>query len=112
MPRDLRLEVRERVLADGTLHTPVDLDQVEAAARALLEQGCDAVCLFFVNAYANPANEAQAAARVRAVWPNGNVTAATEVLPEIRGFERCSTAALTRRSSRWWAATCGGWNRT
>jgi N-methylhydantoinase A len=94
VPRDLRLEVRERVLADGTLHTPVDLDQVEAAARALLEQGCDAVCLFFVNAYANPANEAQAAARVRAVWPNGNVTAATEVLPEIREFERCSTAAL------------------
>ncbi|KGD92479.1 hydantoin utilization protein A [Achromobacter sp. RTa] len=94
VPRDLRLEVRERVLADGTVHTPVDLDQVEAAARELLGQGCDAVCLFFVNAYANPANEAQAAARVRAVWPNGNVTAATEVLPEIREFERCSTAAL------------------
>jgi len=94
VPRDLRLEVRERVLADGALHTPVDLDQVEAAARTLLEQGCDAVCVFFVNAYANPVNEAQAAARVRAIWPNGNVTAATEVLPEIREFERCSTAVL------------------
>jgi N-methylhydantoinase A len=94
VPRDLRLEVRERVLADGTLHTPVDLDQVEAAARELLARGCEAVCLFFVNAYANPANETQAAARVRAVWPNGHVTAATEVLPEIREFERCSTAAL------------------
>ncbi|WP_417224218.1 hydantoinase/oxoprolinase family protein [Achromobacter spanius] len=94
VPRDLRLEVAERVLADGTVHTPVDLDQVEAAARALLAQGCEAVCVFFVNAYANPVNEAQAATRVRAIWPNGNVTAATEVLPEIREFERCSTAVL------------------
>lgn len=94
VPRDLRMEVNERVLADGTVHTPVDLGQVESAARALLAQGCEAVCVFFVNAYANPANEAQAAARVRAVWPNGNVTAATEVLPEIREFERCSTAVL------------------
>ncbi|HVE05861.1 MAG TPA: hydantoinase/oxoprolinase family protein [Paraburkholderia sp.] len=94
VPRDLRLEVSERVLADGTLHTPVDLAQVEAAARQLLEHGCDAVCVFFVNAYANPANEASAVAAVRALWPNANVTAATEVLPEIREFERCSTATL------------------
>ncbi len=92
--RDLRLEVDERVLADGTVHTPVNLDQVDAAARALMEQGCDAVCVFFINAYANPVNEAQAVARVRAIWPNEHVTAASEVLPEIREFERCSTAVL------------------
>ncbi|MCE4060308.1 hydantoinase/oxoprolinase family protein [Pandoraea sputorum] len=94
VPRNLRLEVDERVLADGTVHTDVDISQVEAAARALLEAGCDAVCVFFVNAYANPVNEQRAVAAVRALWPNGNVTAATEVLPEIREFERCSTATL------------------
>ncbi|WP_087686848.1 MULTISPECIES: hydantoinase/oxoprolinase family protein [unclassified Pandoraea] len=94
VPRDLRLEVDERVLADGTVHTDVDIAQVEAAARALLEAGCEAVCVFFVNAYANPVNEQRAVAAVRALWPNGNVTAATEVLPEIREFERCSTATL------------------
>ncbi|MFK0377875.1 hydantoinase/oxoprolinase family protein [Pandoraea sp. NPDC090278] len=94
VPRNLRLEVDERVLADGTVHTDVDIAQVEAAARVLLEAGCDAVCVFFVNAYANPANEQRAVAAVRALWPNGNVTAATEVLPEIREFERCSTATL------------------
>ncbi|CAM4128912.1 Hydantoin utilization protein A [Bordetella tumbae] len=92
--RDLRFEVSERVLADGTIHTPVDLDQVETAARELLALGCEAVCVFFVNAYANPDNEAAAVARVRQIWPNANVTAATEVLPEIREFERCSTATL------------------
>ncbi|MGB6007945.1 hydantoinase/oxoprolinase family protein [Castellaniella sp.] len=94
VPRDLRLEVSERVLADGTVHTPVDLIQVEAAARALLDQGCEAVCVFFINAYANSVNEALAVAKVREIWPNDNVTAASEVLPEIREFERCSTAVL------------------
>ncbi|AVF41471.1 hydantoin utilization protein A [Pandoraea apista] len=94
VPRDLRLEVDERVLSDGTIHTDVDIAQVEAAARALLEAGCEAVCVFFINAYANPVNEQRAVAAVRALWPNGNVTAATEVLPEIREFERCSTATL------------------
>ncbi|MCE2660637.1 MAG: hydantoinase/oxoprolinase family protein [Rubrivivax sp.] len=94
IPRQLRLEVDERVLADGQLHTPVDLAQVEAAARELLAQGCEAVCLFFIHAYANPVNEQAAGDAVRALWPNAHVTAATEVLPEIREFERVSTASL------------------
>ncbi|MBC7376459.1 MAG: hydantoinase/oxoprolinase family protein [Burkholderiaceae bacterium] len=94
VPRHLRLEVDERVLADGTVHTPVDLDQVKAQAQALLDAGCEAVCVFFINTYANPANEQGAVAAVRSLWPNPHVTAASEVLPEIREFERCSTATL------------------
>jgi N-methylhydantoinase A len=92
--RDLRLEVDERVLADGSLHTAVDISQVETQTRALLAAGCEAVCVFFINAYANPVNEQQAVAAVRAIWPNPYVTSASEVLPEIREFERCSTATL------------------
>jgi len=94
VPRALRLEVDERVLADGQVHTPVDIDQVKAQAQALLDAGCEAVCVFFINAYANMANEKAAVAAVRAMWPNPHVTAASEVLPEIREFERCSTATL------------------
>lgn len=94
VPRAWRLEVDERVLADGQLHTPVNLDQVREQARALLAEGCEAVCVFFVHAYANPANEQAAVAAVREIWPNSYVTAASEVLPEIREFERCSTATL------------------
>lgn len=94
VPRDLRREVDERVLADGTVHTEVDLDQVREQARSLLEAGCDAVCVFFINTYANPVNERLAVEAVRALWPNAHVTAASEVLPEIREFERCSTATL------------------
>ena len=92
VPRDLRLEVDERVLADGAIHTEVNVDQVEAAARELLARGCEAVCVFFVNAYANPERGPRGGAGARD-RPNGHVTA-TEVLPEIREFERCSTATL------------------
>lgn len=92
--RGLRLEVDERVLADGTLHTPVDEAQVDQAIDQLLERGCEAICIFFINGYANPVNEQKALQRVRSRWPNDFVTAATEVLPEIREFERASTAAL------------------
>lgn len=94
VPRDLRLEVGERVLADGTILQAVDPTEVEAAARLLLERGAESVCIFFINAYANPANEAVAMAAVRRVWPNAHVTAASDILPEIREFERASTASL------------------
>jgi N-methylhydantoinase A len=92
--REHRLEVSERVLADGTVREAVNDDEVRAQAETLKAAGCDAVCVFFVNGYANDANERQAVEAVRAVWPNGYVTAATEIVPEIREFERLSTAAL------------------
>jgi len=92
--RDLRLEVSERTLADGSIRTPVDLDAVRAAARQLLAKGAQSVAITFINAYANAENERRALAAVREVWPNDFVTASHEVLSEIREFERSSTTAL------------------
>lgn len=92
--RQSRLEVAERTLASGEVATPVDPDEIRAASAALLEQGCEAVCLFFINGYANGENEARAAEVLRVAWPNRHVSVATEILPEIREFERCSTASL------------------
>jgi N-methylhydantoinase A len=94
VPRDLRREVAERVLADGTVEAPVALDELEAEARALTQAGCEAVCVFFINGYANAANERAAVEAVRNLWPTPYVTAATEIVPEIREFERLSTAVL------------------
>ena len=94
VPRDRRFEVAERTLADGQVLEAVDLDAVTEAVRALAAEGCEAVCVFFVNGYANGDNEARAVAAVRAVWPNAHVTSAVEILPEIREFERASTATL------------------
>ncbi len=92
--RDFRLEVDERMLADGTIRTPVDAAQVREAAKLLRDKGAQAVAIAFINAYANAENERQALAALRAVWPNDFVTASHEVLSEIREFERSSTAAL------------------
>ena len=94
IPRDRRLEVAERVLADGTVLVEVDSGEVVEQARALVAGGAEACCIAFLNAYANPANERRALDAVRAVWPNEYVTAAHAILPEIREFERTSTVAL------------------
>jgi N-methylhydantoinase A len=94
IPRDLRLEVDERTLADGTVLIPVDAEVVKRAAHQLLAAGAEAVCIFFINSYANPQNEQAALAAVREVWPNEHVNASSRILPEIREFERASTTAL------------------
>ncbi len=94
VPRNLRLEVAERTLADGTVRQAVDPADVKAKAQQLVASGCQSVCIFFINSYANDENERLATAAVRDVWPNAYVTCATEILPEIREFERLSTATL------------------
>ena len=92
--RTNRLEVAERTLADGIILEPVDTESVVVSARTLLDQGCEAACVFFINGYANGDNERRAVEAVRSIWPNAYVTAATEIFPEIREFERLSTATL------------------
>ena len=94
VPRELRLEVAERTLADGTIHTPLNQNDVRAAASQLLVAGCEAVAILFANAYANAHNETHALEIVRAMWPNPHVSCSAEILPEIREFERFSTTAL------------------
>jgi N-methylhydantoinase A len=94
VPRDLRLEVAERTLADGAIRTCVDPDEVKKAAQELLTLGAESVCVVFINAYANATNEQVALQAVREVWPNDYVGASTDILPEIREFERTSTTTL------------------
>ena len=92
--RDLRLEVNERTLADGTVRQVVDPAEVKEAARTLIQRGARSVAVFFINAYANPSNERAALAALREVWPNPYLSASFQILPEIREFERASTTAL------------------
>ncbi len=92
--RDFSIEVGERALADGSVRQAVDIEQVRAAARQLAAQGAEALVIFFANSYANDANEQTALAAAAEVWPNDFVMASSQILPEIREFERASTAAL------------------
>jgi N-methylhydantoinase A len=92
--RDMRVEVAERTLADGSIRTPVDEDEVREAARKLHQAGAEALAIVFINCYANPANERAALAALERVWPNEHLACSSQILPEIREFERCSTTAL------------------
>ncbi len=92
--RDQSIEVDERTLADGTILKHVDPDEVVRAATRLLEAGCEALGVVFINAYANNENERKALEAVRSIWPNEYVNASSLILPEIREFERASTTAL------------------
>lgn len=92
--RNLRLGVAERTLASGQIERPLDEQAVLDRAKALLEAGCEALCIAFINSYANSENEQRAGEIARSVWPNDHVTVSSDILPEIREFERVSTAVL------------------
>ncbi|WMS42583.1 hydantoinase/oxoprolinase family protein [Acuticoccus sp. MNP-M23] len=94
VPRDMRLEVSERTLASGEIRTAVDVAAVRDAAETLRDKGAEALVIVFINAYANPANEDAALEAARDVWPNEHVGCSSAILPEIREFERTSTATL------------------
>ncbi|MBZ0130662.1 MAG: hydantoinase/oxoprolinase family protein [Rhodobacteraceae bacterium] len=94
IPRDLRLEVAERSLADGAVHVALDEGAVSDAARELLAKGCEAVVIHFLHAYANPAHERRAAEIVAAIWPNDHITLGHALLSESREYERGVTAAV------------------
>ncbi|ACL56246.1 hydantoinase/oxoprolinase family protein [Methylobacterium nodulans] len=94
IPRDLRREVSERVMADGRVHTPLDEEGVREAVRALLAEGCEALVIHFLHAYANPAHELRAGEIAREIWPNSYVTLGHALLSEFREYERGTTASV------------------
>ena len=94
IPRELRTEVRERTDADGEILEPLDEADVASAVAYLRSMGAEAIAVHFMHSYANPANEQRCLAIVRKLWPNDHVSLGSELLPEIREFERGTVAAL------------------
>jgi N-methylhydantoinase A len=92
VPRNLRLEVAERMRPDGSVRHPLDGAEVAARARALVKAGATSIAIVFLHAYANPEHEALAARIIGARHPDVAVTASHEVAAEIREYERASTA--------------------
>lgn len=92
--RQDRLEVPERMGADGSIVTPLDEAAVGRAVRALLAAGCEALVIHFLHAYANPAHELLAGEIARRLWPNPYVTLGHELLSEFREYERGTTASV------------------
>jgi N-methylhydantoinase A len=93
VPRELRTTVAERTDADGDVVEPVSEAEIEDAANALRDRGVDSVVVSFLHSYQNPENEEAAADVLEDVWPNDNVSVSSRLLPELKEFERTSTAA-------------------
>lgn len=92
--RECRLEVDERMDADGAVVRPLDEDGVVEAARQLLALGCESLVIHFLHAYANPSHERRAAELAATVWPNPHITIGSDVLAEFREYERGVAAAV------------------
>jgi len=94
IPRDLRLEVPERVDAQGNVLISLDENALLAAGHALLAAGCISVVVHFLHAYAFPDHERRAAALLQDIWPNSHITMGHAILSEAREYERGVTAAV------------------
>ena len=94
IPREYRLEVAERMDAEGRVVVPLDEAALATQARSLLAAGCESVVVHFLHAYRNPDHELRARAVLEAIWPNDNITLGHEVLSEYREFERGTAAAV------------------
>src|SRR5712664_2103977 len=91
VPRNLRLEVAERVKGDGSVRQPLDRDQLLASVEQLAAGGVSSIAVVFLHAYANPRHEAEALRLIAERYPELYTSASHEVAPEIREFERAST---------------------
>jgi N-methylhydantoinase A len=87
VPRHLRREVPERLLPDGSVLRPLD----EAAARRVIAELLEALAICLLHAYLNPAHERRLAELVREAAPHLAVSCSSDVVPEIREYERTST---------------------
>ncbi|TCH96003.1 hydantoinase/oxoprolinase family protein [Roseococcus sp. SYP-B2431] len=92
VPAELRLEVPERVKADGTVVTPLDLDALDTAAAKAVASGAESVAILFLHSDLHPEHERAAARRLAEKFPQLNVTASHAIVREVREYERGSTA--------------------
>ncbi len=89
--RQLRREVRERVLEDGAVLTPLDLEGATRVIEELKAQGVEAVAVSLLHSFRNPDHEVALGGLIRRVWPSVHLSLSSEVVPEIREYERTST---------------------
>lgn len=93
VPRDLRFTVPERIIATGRILQPLDEAAVVALVPELQRQKVESVAVGFLHSYANPAHEKRVGAILSEHLPELHVTLSSAVCPEVREYERLSTAA-------------------
>src|SRR5262249_42843919 len=94
VPRKLRVGVRERLRADGKVETPLDPDSLGRALAVLEQEGVEAVAVCYLHAYRDPRHERATKASIEANLPGLYVSLSSDVLPQIKEYERVSTTVV------------------
>jgi N-methylhydantoinase A len=92
VPRNLRLSVPERIDATGRIIEPLDEQALADLIPMLRAEGVISVALGYLHSYANPVHEIRSRDILKEIAPDLAVTMSSEVCPEIREYERWSTA--------------------
>jgi N-methylhydantoinase A len=94
VPRARRLDVRERLRFDGTVETPLDRRSAEAAIRALARAGVRSVAVCYLHAYRDGRHERDTRKLLAKLLPDAYVSLSSEVLPQIKEYERFGTTVV------------------
>ncbi|RVU13789.1 hydantoinase/oxoprolinase family protein [Methylobacterium oryzihabitans] len=94
VPRALRIGVRERLRADGSVAIPLDDASLDAAVARVRESGATSVAVCYLHAYRNPAHEIATVERLARDLPEVSVSRSSDVLPQIKEYERVSTTVV------------------
>ena len=94
VPRYLRRGVRERILSNGTVRTPMNEADVRAACEIFLAEGVETVAISFVWSVLYPGHERRAGQIVREMMPGVVLTMGSELYPQVREYTRTSTAVV------------------
>ncbi len=86
--------VRERIAADGTIETPIVLEELDRLVEAVKTRGYEAIAICFLFGFRNPAHELAAEAYLRERLPEIDIALSHQVSPEWREFDRISTTAM------------------
>jgi N-methylhydantoinase A len=94
VPRQLRLEVRERVAPDGRVLVPMETADIREAVQRIRQEGVEAVAVCYLHSYLNPDHERRTGEILEAELDGLFVTLSCDILPEIREYERTSTTVI------------------
>lgn len=90
-PRERRFEIDERILSDGSILTPIDTEEIRTLVERLKTEEIEAVAVCLIHSYVNPEHERQIGAVFAELSPDMTVSLSSDVVPEIREYERTST---------------------
>jgi len=94
VPRSLRFDVDERVMASGEILEPLDQNSIRETAKLLRDKNVNAVAICFLHSYANSEHELSARDILKELLPDVYVSVSSEIVPEYREFERLTTTVL------------------